>query len=99
MPKGSEEGIVKGMYRLIESKTPAIRLLGSGSILNESIKAASILDKYGIESEIWSVTSFNLLRKDGMEVERYNQLNPTKKEKQTYVEECFKNQSSCNCFN
>ena len=93
MPKGSEEGIVKGMYKLIDSKTPAIRLLGSGSILNESIKAKSILDNYGIESEIWSVTSFNLLRKDGMEVERYNQLNPTKKEKQTYVEECFKNQS------
>ena len=93
MPKGSEEGIVKGMYKLIESKNPAIRLLGSGSILNESIKAKSILDNYGIESEIWSVTSFNLLRKDGMEVERYNQLNPTKKEKQTYVEECFKNES------
>jgi pyruvate dehydrogenase E1 component len=93
MPKGSEEGIVKGMYKLIESKAPLIRLLGSGSILNESIKAQSILDNYGIESEIWSVTSFNLLRKDGMEVERFNQLNPTQKEKQTYVEECFRDKS------
>jgi pyruvate dehydrogenase E1 component len=93
MPKGSEEGIVKGMYKLIESKAPLIRLLGSGSILNESIKAKSILDNYGIESEIWSVTSFNLLRKDGMEVERFNQLNPTQKEKQTYVEECFRDKS------
>ena len=93
MPKGSEEGIIKGMYKLLDSKKPAIRLLGSGSILNESIKAKDLLANYGIESEVWSVTSFNLLRKDGMEIERKNQLNPTKEEQKTYVEECFKDSS------
>ena len=85
--------IIKGMYKLLDSKKPAIRLLGSGSILNESIKAKDLLANYGIESEVWSVTSFNLLRKDGMEIERKNQLNPTKEEQKTYVEECFEDSS------
>jgi pyruvate dehydrogenase E1 component len=91
MPEGAEEGIIKGMYKLLPAKNPVIRLLGSGSILNESIKAKELLSTYGVESEVWSVTSFNLLRKDGMEIERINQLNPTKKEQKTYVEECFEN--------
>ncbi len=89
MPKGSEEGIIKGMYKILSSNKPKIRLLGSGSILRESIKAKEILSNYKIESEVWSVTSFNLLRKDGMEVERFNQLNPNSNEKKSYVEECF----------
>jgi pyruvate dehydrogenase E1 component len=89
MPKYSEEGIIKGMYKILGSKKPVIRLLGSGSILRESIKARDILSSYKIESEVWSVTSFNLLRKDGMEVERFNQLNPSSNEKKSYVEECF----------
>jgi pyruvate dehydrogenase E1 component len=89
MPKGSEDGIIKGMYKILSSNKPKIRLLGSGSILRESIKAKEILSNYKIESEVWSVTSFNLLRKDGMEVERFNQLNPNSSEKKSYVEECF----------
>ncbi len=89
MPPGSEEGIIKGMYKIQDSIDPTVRLLGSGAILNEAIKAADILKKYKINSEIWSVTSFNLLRKDGMEVERLNQLNPLDKKKDTYVERCF----------
>jgi len=89
MPKGSEEGIIKGMYRIKDSVSPTVRLLGSGAILNEVIKAADILKKYQIDSEIWSVTSFNLLRKEGMEVDRLNQLNPLDKSKDTYVEKCF----------
>ena len=72
MPKGSEEGIIKGMYKIHSSDNPKIRLLGSGAILNEALKASDILKKYDIESEIWSVTSFNLLRKNGMEIERIN---------------------------
>ena len=90
MPKNSEKGIVKGMYKVVDSEKPSIRLIGSGAILRESIKANEILSKYKIHSEVWSVTSFNLLRKDGMETERFNQLNPDK-EKDTYVEECFDN--------
>ena len=77
------------MYKILSSNKPKIRLLGSGSILRESIKAKEILSNYKIESEVWSVTSFNLLRKDGMEVERFNQLNPNSNEKKSYVEECF----------
>ena len=89
MPKGAEEGIIKGMHKIKTSDKPSVRLIGSGAILNESLKASEILKKYNIESEVWSVTSFNLLRKDGMEVERQNQLNPLNKKKLTYVEECF----------
>ena len=89
MPAGSEDGIIKGMYKLISSDKPVIRLLGSGSILRESIKAMDILKNYEILAEVWSVTSFNLLRKNGMESERYNQLNPDSEEKKSYVEECF----------
>jgi len=93
MPKDAEEGIIKGMYKLLPGKKPAIRLIGSGSILNESIKAKELLKNYDIESEVWSVTSFNLLRKNGMEIERKNQLNPNKKEIKTYVEQCFEDDS------
>mgnify|MGYP001338263507 FL=1 len=89
MPEGAEDGIIKGMHRIKIVDKPKVRLLGSGAILNESIKASDILKKYGIGSEIWSVTSFNLLRKNGMEIERNNQLNPLDEIKLTYVEECF----------
>ena len=89
MPEGAEDGIIKGMHRIKTVNKPKVRLLGSGAILNESIKASDILKKYGIGSEIWSVTSFNLLRKNGMEIERHNQLNPLDESKRSYVEECF----------
>ena len=89
MPKGCEDGIIKGMYRIQSAENPKVRLLGSGAILNEAIKASEILKKYKIDSEIWSVTSFNLLRKNGMETERFNQLNPLDDTKLTYVEKCF----------
>ena len=88
-PEGSEEGIIKGMYQLIEKKDHQVILLGSGSILNESVKAVEILSSIGIAAEVWSATSFNMLRKDGMEKERFNELNPTVKQKKTYVEECL----------
>ena len=93
MPKDKkiEEGILRGMYKIKEFnkyKKTKIQLLGSGSILREMISAAEILQKdYQIDSDIWSVTSFNELRKDGMEVERYNLLNPDKEKKISYVEE------------
>jgi pyruvate dehydrogenase E1 component len=95
MPKDKkcEEGILKGMYKIkefSEFKKTKIQLLGSGTILREMISAAEILQNdYQIDSEIWSVTSFNELRKDGMEVERYNLLNPDKDQKIPYVEQCL----------
>lgn len=94
MPKGVEEGIIKGMYSF-KQPTKAhkinVQLLGSGTILREVIKAAELLDKdYQISANIWSVTSFNELRKDGLAVERYNRLHPEAKPKQTYVAEMLK---------
>ena len=91
--KNCEEGILKGMYKIKEfnryGKTK-IQLLGSGTILREMMSAAEILqNEYQIDSEIWSVTSFNELRKDGMEVERYNLLNPDKEQKVSFVEQCL----------
>ncbi len=95
MPKDKnvEKGILKGMYLFKEFekfKKTKIQLLGSGTILREMIAAAEILQKdYKIDSNIWSVTSFNELRKEAIEVERYNLLNPDKKPKQNYIEECL----------
>ncbi|MDC0404801.1 pyruvate dehydrogenase (acetyl-transferring), homodimeric type [Candidatus Pelagibacter sp.] len=89
--KNCEEGILKGMYKIKEFnkyKKTKIQLLGSGTILREMMAAAEILqNEYQIDSEIWSVTSFNELRKDGMEVERYNLLNPDKEQKVSFVEQ------------
>ena len=92
-PEGSDEGIIKGMYRLIENKKHQVILLGSGSILNESVKAVEILSSVGIAAEVWSVTSFNMLRKDGIDKQRFNELNPDLLSKVSYVEECFSNES------
>jgi len=97
MPKEKlcEEGILKGMYKIKEFnkyKKTKIQLLGSGTILREMIAGAEILqNEYQIDSEIWSVTSFNELRRDGLEVERYNLLNPDKEPKKTYIEKCLGN--------
>ena len=92
-PKDSDEGILKGMYLLKETRNKGktrVQLLGSGTILREVLNAAEILSKeYGIDSDIWSVTSFNELRKDGMETERWNLLNPDEKKKKSYVEKCL----------
>jgi pyruvate dehydrogenase E1 component len=70
-PKNSDQGIIKGLYKLNDHEKPQVTLIGSGSILNESIKAQKILDSFGIGSDVWSATSFNMLRKDGMEKERF----------------------------
>jgi len=91
-PEGADEGILKGMYLFKEYKNKGkikIQLMGSGTILREAIAAAAILsEEYGVDSDIWSVTSFNELRRDGMEVERRNLLSPNGKEK-SYVQECL----------
>ena len=95
MPKdrSCEEGILKGMYKIKEFnkyKKTKIQFLGSGTILREMIAGAEILQKeYQIDSEVWSVTSFNELRRDGLEVERYNLLNPDREPKKSYVEKCL----------
>ena len=93
MPEGVEEGIIKGMYLLEEDKRDAahhVQLLGSGTILREVIEGAKILrEDYGIAADVWSVPSFNELRREGLAVERWNRLHPSEKPKQTYVEQCL----------
>ena len=84
-----EQDVIKGMYLFKSSKKPQVRLLGSGSIMNEVIKAAELLKRFDIDSELWSVTSFNLLRKNGMEIERKNLLIPTEKTLLSFVETKF----------
>lgn len=90
MPKGVEEGIIKGMYLFHENKNAQIQLFGSGAILNESIAAADLLKKdFAIEANVWSVTSYNELRRDGVRVQRESMLNPEKKPAKSYLEECL----------
>ncbi|HEY8118139.1 MAG TPA: pyruvate dehydrogenase (acetyl-transferring), homodimeric type [Methylophilaceae bacterium] len=93
MPKGSEEGILKGMYPFSKSKAkgPKVQLMGSGVILREVIAAAELLEKdWGVAADIWSVTSFTELRREGLDVERWNMLNPEKPQKETYVGKLLK---------
>jgi pyruvate dehydrogenase E1 component len=89
MPKGVEEGILKGLYLMTEAPQAKLKvqLMGSGTILREVIAAAQLLkDDFGVEANIWSATSFNLLRRNGMEVARWNLLHPTDTPKQSFVE-------------
>ena len=93
IPKDCEKGILKGMYLFKEFNNKGkikIQLLGSGTILREMIEGAEILSKeYNIDSDVWSITSFNELRKDGMETERKNLLNPGEKPEKSYVQKCL----------
>ena len=92
-PKGCDEGIIKGMYLFREGSNKGktkVQLLGSGTILREVIAASEILSKdYNIDADVWSVTSFNELRRDGMEIERLNLLNPNEKPRKSYVQKCL----------
>jgi pyruvate dehydrogenase E1 component len=88
MPAGCEEGIIKGVYKVkpAEGKKATVQLFGSGSILGEAIRAQGILaDKYGIQADVWSVTSYNELRREALAVERWNRLHPGEKEKTPYI--------------
>ncbi|HYD15459.1 MAG TPA: pyruvate dehydrogenase (acetyl-transferring), homodimeric type [Hyphomicrobium sp.] len=95
MPAGAEDGIVRGMYLLkATEKTaadrPRVQLMGCGAILNEVIAGAALLEQdFGIASDIWSVTSFTELRRDALEVERWNMLHPTEPPKVPYVTKCL----------
>jgi len=92
MPKGVEEGILKGMYQFSKSKAkgPKVQLMGSGVILREVIAAAELLEKdWDVAADVWSVTSFTELRREGIDVDRWNLLNPEKPQKLTYVGKCL----------
>ncbi len=89
MPMGSEEGIIKGLYRMKKTSRPGkkhVNLMGSGTILVQAIKAAEMLkDDFGVTSDIWSATSFNELARDGQDVTRHNRLNPFAEERVPFV--------------
>jgi pyruvate dehydrogenase E1 component len=98
MPKGAEPGILKGMYLFREGKEkkgqPKVQLLGSGTILREVIAGAELLEKeFGIAADIWSVTSFNELRRDGLDARRWNMLHPESPPRQGYFETCLADHS------
>ena len=100
MPEGAEEGILKGMYLVSEAKvgkwakTPKVQLMGSGTILREVLAASDLLrDDFGVNSDVWSVTSFTQLRRDGLECQRWNTLHPEKKPRISHVESCLKDRA------
>jgi pyruvate dehydrogenase E1 component len=94
IPEGAREGILKGMYRLREAKGARAKgraqLLGSGTILREVLAAAELLEQdWQIAADVWSVTSFTELRRDGMDVERSNRLHPDQTPRESWVEHCL----------
>ncbi len=100
MPKGCEEGIIRGMYLLEDGESKAykvtakgklrIRLMGSGTILREVREAAEILRKdYKVSVDVWSTPSMNELARDGQAVERWNMMHPEDEQKLSYVAQCL----------
>lgn len=92
MPEGSEEGILKGIYLFKKSDLPKakarVQLLGSGPILTEALKAQQILaEKYNVAADLWSVTSYNELRREALKIDRWNRLHPAEPAKTPYVQE------------
>jgi pyruvate dehydrogenase E1 component len=92
-PDLKPEQVLKGIYRFkaADKGKAKVQLFGSGPILNEALRAQQILaDKYGIPSDVWSVTSYNELRRDALEVERWNRLHPDQPEKTPYIVQALK---------
>jgi pyruvate dehydrogenase E1 component len=97
LPEDAAEGIVRGMYQLPNPKTklkkaPKVQLLGSGTILLEVIAAQALLESdFGVVAQVWSCTSFNELRRDGISTSRWNMLHPEESPKLSHVERCLAN--------
>jgi pyruvate dehydrogenase E1 component len=88
MPAGVEEGILRGLYRVRPAGKgkAAVQLFGSGPMLNEALRAQGILaEKYAVAADVWSVTSYNELRRDALAVERWNRLHPAEPQKTPYI--------------
>ncbi len=93
MPEAARKGILEGMYRLKKSggrKKTRVRLLGCGTILREVIAAAELLEaEHGVDADIWSVTSFNELRRSGMAADRWSLLHPDEERRESWVAKCL----------
>ena len=90
MPEGVEDGILKGLYKFKagEKKKVKAHILGSGPIINSALKAQEILaERYGVSADVWSATSYKLLRTDAIRCQRWNMLHPTEAPKKSYVEQ------------
>ncbi len=88
MPKGAEEGILRGIYKYQPTVIgqAAVQLFGSGPILNEALRAQKLLEeKYSVAADVWSVTSYNELRRDALAIERWNRLHPSQPQRQPYI--------------
>ena len=88
MPKGVEQGILRGFYKYKAASggKAVIQLFGSGPILNEALKAQAILaEKYAVQADVWSVTSYTELRREALAIDRWNLLHPAEKEKHPYI--------------
>jgi len=88
MPEGSAEGILRGIYKFKPAPggKAILQLFGSGPILNETLRAQQTLaEKYKVQADVWSVTSYNQLRRDALATERWNRLHPAEKEKRPYL--------------
>jgi pyruvate dehydrogenase E1 component len=88
MPEGVAEGILKGIYKFksAEGGKAALHLFGSGPILNEAVRAQQMLaEKYGVAADVWSVTSYNELRREALRVERWNRLHPDQPARAPYI--------------
>ena len=97
MPKNIEKNIIQGIYKFSESKlkAPKIQLMGSGVILREVIEAAKMLEsEWKVSADIYSVTSFTELRREALDNERWNILNPDKKQKVSIIQEIISDQES-----
>jgi pyruvate dehydrogenase E1 component len=97
MPEEAKQGILKGMYKFKSSSLPDAKLhaqlIGSGPMMNEVLKAQKILEeKYKIAANVWSVTSYKELRRDGLETERWNMLHPNEQPRIPYITRCFANE-------
>ena len=92
MPEGAEEGILKGMHRVREGAPgeKRVQLLGSGAILREAMAAADLLAQdFGVQADVWSVTSYTELRREGQECERWSRLHPLQDARRGYAETCL----------
>ncbi len=88
IPADVDDGILRGIYRCRPAAEgeAQVQLFGSGTILNEALRAQQILaEKYGLPADVWSVTSYNELRRDALAIERWNRLHPAEGEKQPYI--------------
>ena len=92
IPNDATHGIIKGLYKIKDSKNADARIFGSGPLLNEALAASELLSKdWNIHCEVWNVTSFSELRKNAEEVDRWNTLHPSDKSQKSYLEECIVN--------